>query len=234
MLTLGIDTLGRQCAVALWRGDVAKGELTAKIAEPMQRGHAEALLPMVRVVMDEAGEDFSAIDRVAASRGPGSFTGLRIGLAAARGLALALGRPALGVSRLEAMAAGYFARHRQESSPLVVAIDARRGQLYVQVFSSGIDPWNSRSPARVIDIENVAGILPRDRITVLGSGAELLLRSGESAGIQGGIAEAGGDTVDWIARIGSARDPAAHAAAPLYLRAPDAKRPASMGLRLDG
>ncbi|MFV2091494.1 MAG: tRNA (adenosine(37)-N6)-threonylcarbamoyltransferase complex dimerization subunit type 1 TsaB [Hyphomicrobiales bacterium] len=234
MLTLGIDTLGRQCAVALWRGDTAKGELIAKIAEPMQRGHAEALLPMVRAVMGDAGEEFSAIDRVAASRGPGSFTGLRIGLAAARGLALALDRPALGVSRLEAMAAGYFARHPQNTSSLVVAIDARRGQLYVQVFSPRLDPWNSRTLAQVIDIDNVASMLPRGPITVLGSGAELLLRSGESDAHMADIALAAGDTVDWVASIGSARDPAAHAAAPLYLRAPDAKRPASRGLRLDG
>ena len=101
----------------------------------MLRGHAEALMPLIRRIMDEAGTAFRNIDRVVVTTGPGSFTGLRVGIAAARGIALAINKPAVGLSTLSAYAAPYLAD--DEKAPVVVAIDARHSHVYLQVFAAG-------------------------------------------------------------------------------------------------
>ena len=196
----------------------------------MERGHAEALLPMVAELMKDAGLEFAAIDRVAAACGPGSFTGLRIGLAAARGLALALGCPAVGVSRLEALAADYFAGQTGNTAALAVAIDAHRGQLYLQVFAPNGTPLG---PAGAVDVENAAGALPMGDTLALGDGAQLLQQAAAGTGRQVTIVRQDRETAARIACIGSGCDPSAHPPAPLYLRAPDAKRPSAGVVALD-
>ena len=103
MRVLAIDTALEACSVAVL--DTERAELRAHESLSMQRGHAEALMPMVARVLDRAQLDFSAIDRVAVTTGPGSFTGLRVGIAAARGIALAAGKPAIGLTTLAAFAA---------------------------------------------------------------------------------------------------------------------------------
>ena len=100
-MILGIDTSADQCAVALVDGD-----RVWRRAEIMARGHAEALFPMIDDVLAEAGASMADVTRVAVCTGPGSFTGIRAGVAAARGLALGLGVPAVGVSRMAALASG--------------------------------------------------------------------------------------------------------------------------------
>ena len=100
-MILGLDTSGDQCAVALLGPDQSW-----QAAEQMARGHAEALFPMIDSVLQDAGASLSDLTRVAVCTGPGSFTGIRAGVAAARGLALGLGIPSVGVSRLAALAAG--------------------------------------------------------------------------------------------------------------------------------
>ncbi|HRP09936.1 MAG TPA: tRNA (adenosine(37)-N6)-threonylcarbamoyltransferase complex dimerization subunit type 1 TsaB [Terricaulis sp.] len=100
MLVLAIDTSLDACSVALVRGDAVLAELS----EPMQRGQAERLAPMAQEVIAAAGVSFAQLDRIAVTTGPGSFTGVRVGLSFARALALALGKPCVGVSTLEALA----------------------------------------------------------------------------------------------------------------------------------
>ena len=101
MLTLALDTCLAACSAALDRD----GQTVGWISEPMARGHQERLAPMVRDLMADCGVAFGDLDRIGVTVGPGSFTGLRVGLAFAKGLALALNRPCVGVGALEALAA---------------------------------------------------------------------------------------------------------------------------------
>src|SRR5450432_1394851 len=110
MTILALDTSGAACSVALRDG---AGRLLAHRFEALARGHAERLMPMLREVMAEADVDFAALALIAVTTGPGSFTGIRVGLAAARGLALASGLPILGITAFEALAGAVPAAERQ-------------------------------------------------------------------------------------------------------------------------
>src|SRR6266702_8702709 len=136
MLILAIDTALDACAAAVL--DTDAGQLIASESQTMKRGHAEALMPLIARVMKESGVPFSALDRIAATTGPGSFTGLRVGLSAARGIALAAGKPAVGLTTLTAYAAPIVSRHAER--PVISAIDARHDQVYFQVASGDGSP----------------------------------------------------------------------------------------------
>lgn len=129
---LGFDTATPACSAALWAG----GEVTACRRIEGGGRHAEALVPMLREVAAEGGIPLAAVDRFAVTIGPGSFTGIRIGLATARGLALALKRPLIGLSTLEVLAAGVPAAERD--GPILAALDAGRGRLYAQLFDRSL------------------------------------------------------------------------------------------------
>jgi len=133
-LILAFDTSAAHCAAALLSGDT----LLAQVEEPMAKGQAERLLPLLEEVLASADKTWADLDRLAVCTGPGNFTGVRIAVAAARGLALGLNIPAIGVTVLEA-------RAHALPRPLVVAMDARRGAFYVQTFGP-------ESPARLSDI----------------------------------------------------------------------------------
>ncbi|MHA1598030.1 MAG: tRNA (adenosine(37)-N6)-threonylcarbamoyltransferase complex dimerization subunit type 1 TsaB, partial [Alphaproteobacteria bacterium] len=126
MRVLAIDTATSSCSVAMW-GD---GDILARRAESMPRGQSEALMGMIADVLSEAELDMSAIDLLAVTIGPGAFTGIRIGLAAARGLALASGLPLLGVTTTEAIAAAI----KGNNIPLLVALDSKRADIFIEVF----------------------------------------------------------------------------------------------------
>ncbi|MDQ2065930.1 tRNA (adenosine(37)-N6)-threonylcarbamoyltransferase complex dimerization subunit type 1 TsaB [Xinfangfangia sp. CPCC 101601] len=123
---LAFDTSAAHCAAALLLPD---GRLISR-EEPMQKGQAERLVPLLNELMSEAGLQWSDLKRLAVGIGPGNFTGVRISVATARGFALALNIPAIGVTRLEALAHGL-------PQPLRVAEDARQGLAYVQDFPAG-------------------------------------------------------------------------------------------------
>ncbi|MBF0307713.1 MAG: tRNA (adenosine(37)-N6)-threonylcarbamoyltransferase complex dimerization subunit type 1 TsaB, partial [Alphaproteobacteria bacterium] len=99
MLALGFDTSLQACSVALWRD----GAVLARRSECMARGHAEALLPMIVAVMADGGAAWRDLTLIGVTVGPGTFTGIRIGLAAARGLGLAAGLPVAGVGTADAV-----------------------------------------------------------------------------------------------------------------------------------
>src|SRR5262245_45174735 len=131
MRVLAIDTALEACSAAVLD---TEGE-TVNESLPMTRGHAEALMPLIERVMRNAGTTFAAIDRIAVTTGPGSFTGLRVGISAARGIALAAGKPAYGLTTLSAFAAPHIAA--DQTSGVTVAIDARHQHVYLQVFAPG-------------------------------------------------------------------------------------------------
>ena len=139
MRVLAIDTALEACSVGVL--DTERADTRAHESLVMQRGHAEALMPLIARVLDRAKLDFAALDRIAVTTGPGSFTGLRVGIAAARGIALAAGKPAIGLSTLAAFAAPFIAA--DDTLPVVVAIDARHDHVYLQVFTW---PVCSRKP----------------------------------------------------------------------------------------
>lgn len=211
MRILVIDTAGSRCAVGLFDVDGSVGEIVSR-SKAMARGHAEALLPMVDAVMSDAASTWTAIDRIAVVRGPGSFTGVRIGIAAARGLALATSCPVVGVTVFDALRAGLG-----EDGALAVALDARRGQVFLQSF----DEQGIGSKPAAVGINDAAGVIPDGISRVTGSGAGLVADASE------GRLTVVGDTVDTdlaaIAKLGAICDPADAPATPLYLRPPDAK-----------
>ena len=122
-LILGFDTSAAHCAAAV----VSGSRVLVHRSEPMPTGQAERLMPLLEEVLTEAGTDWRSLSAIGVGIGPGNFTGVRISVAAARGLALALNIPAIGVSTLEAMAFG-------TAGPVIVQLDARRGQVYRQRF----------------------------------------------------------------------------------------------------
>src|SRR3954467_14863614 len=136
MLILAIDTALDACAAAVLDTDAAK--IIAQESEAMKRGHAEALMPLIARVMQVSGVAFAALDRIAVTTGPGSFTGLRVGLSAARGIALAAEKPVVGVTTLAAYAAPLV--NRGGEHPVISAIDARHDHVYLQVVAGNGSP----------------------------------------------------------------------------------------------
>src|ERR1700749_654961 len=131
MLILAIDTALDACAAAVL--DTGTSKLIAMESQPMKRGHAEALMPLIGRVMKEAGLPFAALDRIAVTTGPGTFTGLRVGLSAARGIALAAAKPVVGLTTLTAYAAPLVSENGEH--PVISAIDARHDHIYFQIVS---------------------------------------------------------------------------------------------------
>src|SRR6184192_965507 len=131
MLILAIDTALDACAAGVL--DTDAGKLIAQESQPMKRGHAEALMPLIARVMKESGVAFNSLDRIAVTTGPGSFTGLRVGLSAARGIALAADKPVVGLTTLTAYAAPFVGENSEH--PIISAVDARHDHVYFQVVS---------------------------------------------------------------------------------------------------
>jgi tRNA threonylcarbamoyladenosine biosynthesis protein TsaB len=217
MLILALDTALTACSVAVF--DTDQGMLTAHESVAMARGHAENLMPMVGRVMQEAHLEFVEIDRIAVTTGPGSFTGLRVGISAARGMALAAAKPAVGLSTLAAFAAPHIAT--DDSVPVVAAIDARHDHVYLQIFGPGgrtlVTPRISSIPDAV---RAIGKRLPR----IVGSGADLLMAAwpaNEAPPLT--VDQRPNPDIEWVARLGAAVAEGQAPPKPLYLRAPDAQ-----------
>ena len=131
MLILAIDTALDACAAAVL--DTTANKILAHESQAMKRGHAEALMPLIARVMQASGIAFAALDRISVTTGPGSFTGLRVGLSAARGIALAANKDVVGLTTLSAYVAPLVAE--KSTLPIVVAIDARHDNVYFQAIA---------------------------------------------------------------------------------------------------
>ncbi|WP_118135852.1 tRNA (adenosine(37)-N6)-threonylcarbamoyltransferase complex dimerization subunit type 1 TsaB [Oceanicella sp. SM1341] len=204
-LLLAFDTSAAHCAAALLCGE----RLLAARTEPMARGQAERLLPLLEEVLAEGGAGWPDLAGLGVCIGPGNFTGVRISVATARGLSLSLGRPAIGVSRLEALAFGL-------PGPVLALVDARQERLYAQLFGAG------ESAPRMTDADTLAAEAWPEGLTVTGAGAAALAaRLGARA-----AGESDAPAPEALARLALARlgQPAPRPA-PLYLRPADAALP---------
>ncbi len=194
----------------------------------MDRGHAEALMPLLAEVMERAGDGFASLDRIAVTVGPGSFTGIRIGVAAARGLALARGIPAVGVSTLSAFAAPLLDGGAE--GVLAAVLEARHGHVYFAAFGPGGRVLTS---PRLLSLQDACRLLGRGRIRAVGAGAPLLRDAAAAIGIEIAVLSAmPAPDIVAVARLGFVADPTNAPAQPLYLKAPDVKPMANQALPL--
>ena len=210
-LILACDTTQGACSAALYRG----GVLAAALQE-MQKGHAEALMPMLAQLMADAKIGMHEIDRLAVTHGPGSFTGVRVGLSAMRGLALALDCPLKTFGTFEVMA-----RAAALKAPLLVAVDARRETFFAQAFAADTTPLG---PPQAVGLAAALALHEARPLTIIGSGADILCAADE--GLKKVPANMFPDAAV-LAEMAAADDDWENlpAAEPLYLRPPDASLP---------
>lgn len=218
---LAFDTAGTACSVAVWRD----GAVRARRFEAMSRGQSERLVPMIEAVMAEAGIAYPALDAIAVTRGPGGFTGVRIGLATARALALACARPVIGVSNFEAVAAAVSEDERRGRS-LAVVIDAKRSDLYVQAFGTAPGaPFAPVTEARAVAPADLNAVLPEGPLLLAGDAVEAARGALEMAGREVLAAAAPGQAdAGWVAALAAGQllpEPGAPPPEPIYLRGPD-------------
>lgn len=217
MIILAFDCAGAACSVAV----VRDGSVLARDSRALSHGQAEVLVPMIQATLAAAGLRHADLSAIATTLGPGSFTGLRAGLAAARGLALATGLPAVGISTLEA-AAHAVAPDERRAASVMAAVDTRRDDLFVQVFGQDL---REAGPPRVETASDAASRAPAGALVLAGDATAPLLaalRAGERDAVVASSAGPIDPTV--VARLGAERLAAGRAGdplRPLYLRAPD-------------
>ena len=221
MRILAIDTAAGACSAAVWHD----GAVHQRLVE-MSRGHAEALVPLLLATLADAGCGFADLDLLAVTIGPGAFTGLRIGLAAARGLALATGLPCLGVTTLEAVAAA-VPETETAGRPLLVVLDSKRTDVYAQVF---VESEAATEPAVLAPVDlarelAAARALPVGPLAVAGDATAMVLPALAAAGIAARAAPSPGyPLAAHVAAIAATRVPPRGTIppppVPLYLRPP--------------
>jgi tRNA threonylcarbamoyladenosine biosynthesis protein TsaB len=224
MNILAFDTCLGACSAAVGLDIGGPAQRIVGHCERRDTGHAEALLPMIRDVMAAAALDFEAIDRVAVTTGPGTFTGTRIGISAALGLSLVRRVPVVGASSLALMAsqAAALLPHLPAAADLAVAVDVRRDQVYIQLFGAG--GHVVLGPPLLLDVADAGRLGGDGPIVVAGSGAEAV-----AAAARGEEREAAAELPDLqpdarhLVRMALTLPAATKPLRPLYLRAADAK-----------
>ena len=204
--------------MALLDGD----KILVHIFEAMDRGHAERLAPMVDETMKQAGMAFAALDRLAVTTGPGTFTGQRVGLAFMRGLRLALKRPLTGLTTLEVIAAG--AMNETQKTKAAVIHDARREEAYL-LLQDG--ERTVQQPIVLPFQDAIQRIRTFGSCALAGTGAMV---AKESLGGDYTLSSICQPDALWVARLAQKRPATQEAPGPLYLRAPDAKLPGGKAL----
>jgi len=219
MKILAIDTSLGAASACLF--DNVTNEILARETMWLERGHDQAIIPLIdRIVALGGGR--SLVERIAVTVGPGSFTGIRVGISAARAIGLATGAPVVGVSTLSAYVAPIMIGHSEGVA--AAAVDARHGRIYVVAFAGGTPIISPRVAA------------PREAVRAMGSGPLRLAGSGAAAlaieawsmGVAAElVSDAKAPDIAFVARLGAAADPASAPPRPLYLKAPDVTPPAS-------
>src|ERR1700704_115655 len=214
MLILAIDTALDACAAGVL--DTDAGKLIAQESQAMKRGHAEALMPLIARVMKASGIAFAALDRIAVTTGPGSFTGLRVGLSAARGIALAADKPVVGLTTLTAYAAPFVGEN--SADPILCAIDARHDHVYFQMVSGD---GGSLVKPKVAPISEALEASRFGATHLVGNAAKMLAdRWPTDAPTPFQVDPLPAPDIGWVAWLGAAVSPENSPARPYYLRAP--------------
>ncbi len=215
MILLALDAASAACSAALLDED----RVLARRHAAMERGQAEALVPLIEEVLAEAGLACRDVDMIAATVGPGAFTGVRIGLACARGLALAADKPFSGVTTLETVAAATPEAERKDRGILAL-VDARRAELFAQLFDAALNPLGEPFAAKP---DGMARHLPLGPLLIAGERAELVKAALPGRDVLVSQAPAQPDAL-WVARLARLRAERGwplRPPQPLYLRAPD-------------
>ena len=217
MIVLGLDCAGAACSAAIVDGDTIR----ARYQEEMQRGQAERIVPMVADCLRDAGLDAAALDGIAVTVGPGAFTGVRIGIAAAQGLSRAAGVPLIGVTVTESLAAAIPA---DTDRPLAVAIDSRRADPFLEVFQARDGVWvGDRARAVAATADALDAEIPDNAMLV----GDYAIRLRDLIGRGTVLSASPYPDPAAVARLGRDRlnDGTGKPAVPLYLRAPDVSAP---------
>jgi len=218
MRILAIDTSCGAASVAVMESGGAQP--LAVISRPMARGHADALAPMVEEAMRGVDGGFSSLARIAVATGPGSFTGIRVGLAMARAMGLALAIPVVGISTLAAFAAPLLSEPR--TGIIAAAIDARHGSVYFQLFEASGRPLG---PARCDTLKECVRAIGAGPAWFAGDAAALVASEAQRAGLPYDLDAAGvAPDIVALARMGLAVDPSKSPPRPLYVKPPDARQ----------
>jgi tRNA threonylcarbamoyladenosine biosynthesis protein TsaB len=216
MRILAVDTALGLCSALVM--DTATDQIIARESLLMDRGHAEALMPLLERVMAHVPEGFSSLERIATTVGPGSFTGLRVGLSAARAIALATSLPIVGITTLSAFAAPYLGDGSDRNVASV--IDARHQHVYLQISGSH---GRIIVPPCIIPIVEAEALIFSAEARIVGSGASLFAKLADASHSKT-ICEAdqAGPDCEWVARLAAFANPEDARPTPLYLRPPDA------------
>ena len=232
MNVLALETSMGNCSVALRQTEGGEPKVFFR-EEAMARGHAEALMPMVDEIMREAQLDFSELHLIATTLGPGSFTGVRIAIAAARAFALVTPAKLWGIDTLSVLAASALRRGccREGATSLAIAVDARAGQLYFGLY--GADGRRRERPL-LLSYADAAARLPEKSTVAVGSGAGLLATAAAAARpgliIETALEDLQPDAAI-LAELAAAANETLPTLRPLYLRPPDAKPQSAPSLR---
>ncbi len=216
MRIFAIDTALEACSATVF--DTEQEAIVAHESMAMARGHAEALMPLIARVIGKSQLTFAQIDRIAVTTGPGSFTGLRIGISAARGLGLAAGKPVVGLSTLAAYAAPFIAA--DDTLPVAVAIDARHGHVYLQVTAAG---GRTVVTPRVVPIEEAVRLARGGKVRLTGNAANILAAAWPTNDPPSLVEQCAAPDIEWVARLGASVTESTSPPKPLYLRPPDAQ-----------
>lgn len=215
MRVLAIDTALGACSACVL--DTGAPSPIAIEQTAMDRGHAEALMPMIERVMGRTEGGFSSLDRVAVTIGPGSYTGLRVGISAARAIAFAAGIPAVGVSTLAASAAPFIGR--EGGRVVAAAVDAKHGQVWFQAPNA---QGKQLVSVRQVNHRDAARAIGAGPVSLVGSAALAVANEAWAIGLDALVVDdAKAPDVTWVARLGLIADPASAPPRPLYLKPPE-------------
>ena len=217
MILLALDTSANLCSAALY--DCDQGKILSSKSENIGRGHAERLMGLLAEVLGSADLEYKDVSRIAAICGPGSFTGIRVGLATARGLALGLNIPVIGINALEAIAFQHNRDKNCAKTPIIVALDAKRCEIFAQIFSSTGEPLTM---PQAVALNQIRDFIPDQPIRFAGSGSQTIINAIGAQSCEF-LSDQTAANINDIAKLANQMSVDTNKPSPLYLRSADAK-----------